>query len=102
MWKLVYPFSLCIIQPLLESIHYGLINSLDLPIPLGVSWSRREWAKNLGFHEVANALNGLKMVRGQRKTMNRQMWCAKILPRQCSRRVVLKYISLRFDYSCYS
>ena len=33
------PFALCIIQPLLESIHYNLIDNLGLPIPLGVSWS---------------------------------------------------------------
>ena len=39
MWKLVHPFAFCIIQPLLESVHYNLIDSLSLPIPLGVGWS---------------------------------------------------------------
>ena len=39
MWKLVHPLALCIIQPLLESIQYDLIDSLDLPIPLGISRS---------------------------------------------------------------
>ena len=39
MWKLIHPFALCIIQLLLESIHYNLINSLGLPIPAGVSWN---------------------------------------------------------------
>ena len=39
MWKLVHPFSLYIIQLLLESIHHKFINSLGLPVPLGVSWS---------------------------------------------------------------
>ena len=29
MWQLFHPFSLCIIQPLLESIHYELIDSLS-------------------------------------------------------------------------
>ena len=37
---LFHPISLCIIQPLLESIHYDLVNSLDLSIPLGISWGR--------------------------------------------------------------
>ena len=32
--------------------------------------------------------------------MNRQMWWTKILPWQCLRRVILEYISLRFNYSC--
>ena len=36
-WQLFHPFSHRIIQPLLESIHYDLINSLGLSIPLGVS-----------------------------------------------------------------
>ena len=31
-----FPFAS--IQPLLESIHYDLIDSLDLPIPLWISW----------------------------------------------------------------
>ena len=33
------PFALCIIQPLLESIQYDLIDSLDLLIPLRISRS---------------------------------------------------------------
>ena len=37
MWQLIYQFSLFIIQPLLESIHYDLINSLCLSISLWVS-----------------------------------------------------------------
>ena len=39
MWKLVHPFALYIIQPLLESIYYDLIDSFDLSIPLGISES---------------------------------------------------------------
>ena len=34
----VPPMCLCIIQPLLESIHYDLIDSLGLSIPLWISW----------------------------------------------------------------
>ena len=37
MWQVFYPFSLCIIQPLLQSIHYDLIDSLGLSIPLWIS-----------------------------------------------------------------
>ena len=33
----LHSFSLCIIQPLLESIHYDLINSLGLSISLWIS-----------------------------------------------------------------
>ena len=40
MWQLFYPFSLLVIQPLLKSTHYDLINSLDLSIPLRISRSR--------------------------------------------------------------
>ena len=40
MWQLFHPPSLCVIQPFLESIHYDLVNSLGLPIPLGVGWGR--------------------------------------------------------------
>ena len=39
MWQLFYPFSICIIQPLLKSIHYDLIDNLGLSIPLWVSRS---------------------------------------------------------------
>ena len=49
-----------------------------------------------------NVFNGLKMVREQGKTMNRQMWCTEILPQQCPMRVVLEYIYIRFDYNCCS
>ena len=35
--QLFYPFSLCIIQPLFESIHYDLIDNLGLSIPLWIS-----------------------------------------------------------------
>ena len=38
MWQLFYSFSLYIVQPLLKSTHYDLVNSLDLFIPLGISW----------------------------------------------------------------
>ena len=38
MWQLFHPFSLRIIQPLLESIYYDLVNNLSLSIPLGISW----------------------------------------------------------------
>ena len=37
-WQLFHLFSLCIIQPLLESIHYDLIDSLSLSIPLWINW----------------------------------------------------------------
>ena len=37
MRQLFYPFSFRIIQPLLESAHYDLINSLSLSIPLWIS-----------------------------------------------------------------
>ena len=40
MWQLLHPFSLRIIQLLLESIHYDLVNSLDLSIRLGINWCR--------------------------------------------------------------
>ena len=40
MWQLFHPFSLHIIQPLLDSIYYDLVNSLGLSIPLGISWCR--------------------------------------------------------------
>ena len=38
MWQLFHPFSLHIIQHLLESTHYDLIDSLGLSIPLWISW----------------------------------------------------------------
>ena len=34
------PIFLSIIQPLLESIYYDLVNSLGLSVPLGISWGR--------------------------------------------------------------
>ena len=34
-WQLFDPFSLCVIQPLFKSTHYDLIDSFNLPIPLG-------------------------------------------------------------------
>ena len=37
MWQLFHPFSLCIIQPLLKSIHYDFIDNLGLSIPLWIS-----------------------------------------------------------------
>ena len=37
MWQLFHPFSLRIIQPLLEFTHYDLINSPSLSIPSWVS-----------------------------------------------------------------
>ena len=40
MRQFFHPSSLRIIQPLLESIHYDLVNSLSLSIPLGISWDR--------------------------------------------------------------
>ena len=40
MWQLFYPFSLLVIQPLLKSTHYDLVNNLGLSIPLGISWGR--------------------------------------------------------------
>ena len=40
MQQLFHPFSFHIIQSLLKSIHYDLVNSLGLSIPLGVSWGR--------------------------------------------------------------
>ena len=38
-WQLFHPSSLRIIQSLFQLIDYNLINSLSLPIPLGVGWS---------------------------------------------------------------
>ena len=38
MEQLFHPFSLRIIQPLLESVYYDLVNGFDLSIPLGISW----------------------------------------------------------------
>ena len=39
MRKLVHSLALCIIYPLLESIHYDLIDSLSLSILLRINWS---------------------------------------------------------------
>ena len=36
MWQLFHPFTLYIIQPLLESIQYDFIDSLNLSIPLWI------------------------------------------------------------------
>ena len=36
MWQFFHSSSLCIIQSFLESVHYDLINSLGLSIPLGI------------------------------------------------------------------
>ena len=35
----LHPFSLRIIQPLLKSIHYNLIDNFGLPISLWIGWS---------------------------------------------------------------
>ena len=40
MWQLFYPFPLSIVQTLLESTHYDLVNGLGLAIPLGIGWGR--------------------------------------------------------------
>ena len=40
MRQFFHQFFLCIIQPFLEPIHYDLVNSLSLSIPLGISWGR--------------------------------------------------------------
>ena len=40
MWQFFYPFSFCIIQPLLKPIDYYFVNSFSLPIPLRISRSR--------------------------------------------------------------
>ena len=40
MWQFFHSFSLHIIQPFLESIHYDLINSLGLSISLKISWGK--------------------------------------------------------------
>ena len=39
MGQLFYPYSLRIIQPFLEFVHYDLVNSLSLSIFLRISWS---------------------------------------------------------------
>ena len=39
MWQLFHPSSFRIIQSFFHPINYDLINSLNLPIPLGVGWS---------------------------------------------------------------
>ena len=33
------PISLCIVQPFLKSVHYDLVNSFSLSVPLRISWS---------------------------------------------------------------
>ena len=38
MWQLFHSFSLYIIQPLLESFYYHLIDNLNLSIPLWINW----------------------------------------------------------------
>ena len=38
MWQFFYQFPLSIVQSLLESIHYDLVDSLGLSIPLWISW----------------------------------------------------------------
>ena len=40
MWQLFHLSSLRIIQLILKSIHYDLVNNFDLSIPLGISWGR--------------------------------------------------------------
>ena len=40
MWQFFYPFPLSIVQSLLESTHYDLVNGLNLTIPLGIGWGR--------------------------------------------------------------
>ena len=40
MRQFFHPSSFRIIQHFLESIHYDFVNSLNLTIPLGVSWGR--------------------------------------------------------------
>ena len=40
MWQLLYLFPLSIVQSLLESTHYDLVNGLGLAIPLGIGWGR--------------------------------------------------------------
>ena len=40
MWQFFHPSSFHIIQPLLESVHYDFVNSLDLSISLGIRWGR--------------------------------------------------------------
>ena len=37
MWQLFYLFTLGIVQPLFESIHYDLIDNLNISIPLWIS-----------------------------------------------------------------
>lgn len=37
-WQLVYPFSLCLIQPFFQSIDYDFVDSFRLPIPLWIGW----------------------------------------------------------------
>ena len=40
MWQFFYPFPLSVVQTLLESTHYDLVNGHGLAIPLGIGWGR--------------------------------------------------------------
>ena len=40
MWQFFYQFPLSIVQSLLESTHYNLVNGLGLTIPLGIGLGR--------------------------------------------------------------
>ena len=40
MWQFFHPPSLRVIQSLMESVYYDLVNSLDLSVSLGISWGR--------------------------------------------------------------
>ena len=40
MWQFFYPFPLSIVQSLLESTHYDLVNGFGLTIPLGIGCGR--------------------------------------------------------------
>ena len=40
MWQFFHLFFFCVVQPLLEPVHYDFVNIIGLSIPLEVSWDR--------------------------------------------------------------
>ena len=70
MWQLFCLFSLRIIQPLLESIHYDLVNNLDLSIPLRISWYRISFCNSqitaVSFERFAIKLKAIIRDKGAR------------------------------------
>ena len=66
MWQFFYPFSLCIIQPLLESFHYDLVNGLGLITPLGIGWGSDSQVTTVSLKRFAIELNAVVRDEGMR------------------------------------